>query len=345
MLNYDIQVKVAATQMEPVWYNAHETVSKMIKFIEEAAANKAKAVSFGECIVPGYMYHVYTDNPNDPLSSFGQKDYLYAHNALEIDGPEMRRVMRAARDNQIYVIFGYVERCNGTRYMSQAIIGDNGKILLNRRKFRPTYMERLINGEGSGADLQVVSTPIGNIGTTQCWEHTQPLITYAMCSMHEQLHFSCWPGNAWVGKDYLEACQEGALMFSRIYAMQTQTYTVVSSGIVGPAAFEFFCGEDETKKRIMGQYGGGIAQIIDPAGQLLCESLPADQEGILYADIDLNKNLAVKAELDPVGHYSRPDIFCLHINKNPQPHTRVINDFGVNTLVDSVNAEFETENQ
>ena len=343
MLNYDIQLKAAVTQMEPVWYDAHAGVTKVIRFVEEAAANGAKLIVFGECIVPGYMYHVYTDNPYDPMQSFGKLDTLYANNCLEVDGPEMRRIMTAARENHIYVVLGYTERCNGSRYLSQAIIGDNGRLLLNRRKFKPTYKERVICGEGTGADFKVVHTPIGNLGATECWEHVHAVITYAMCTMHEQIHFACWPGCSWVNTGYLEGSQESAITLSRAYAMQTQTFTLLASGMVGEAAMEFFAGNDETKRYILGRRGGGIARIISPSGDWLCEPLPSDQEGILYADLDLNDILRVKLEVDPVGHYSRPDIFSLQVNKNPNLHARIFSDSESDVLVEAANALFDME--
>ena len=104
MINYDIRLRVAATQMEPVWYNAHETITKMIRMIREASANDAKLVAFGECMVPGYMYHVWTDMMWEGHAKY---DVLLMQNSIEVDGPEMRRLMQAARDNRIYVVTGY----------------------------------------------------------------------------------------------------------------------------------------------------------------------------------------------------------------------------------------------
>src|SRR5699024_3868401 len=136
--------------MEPVWYDAHATITKMINFIKEAADNNAKLIAFGECIAPGYFYHLFTERPFDGVAKY---DLKLMQNALELGGPEMRRLMRAARDNNIYVVAGYVEREGGSRYMSQVMINDDGKILSNRRKIKPTHVERTVCGEGTGADI------------------------------------------------------------------------------------------------------------------------------------------------------------------------------------------------
>lgn len=165
-----------------------------------------------------------------------------------------------------------------------------------------------------------------------------------MNSMNEQIHIASWPGNKWGTPNFLSGGNQSSLAFSRVYAMQTQTYTLVASGLIGPAAVEFFSSNDEEKKAILGS-GGGIAQIIDPEGNYLCEPLPEDQEGILYADVDLNNILGVKTLLDPVGHYSRPDIFSLNIDKDPNPMTKVVNESGDNAQVDEVNTDFEAETE
>jgi aliphatic nitrilase len=133
--------------------------------------------------------------------------------------------------------------------MSHVIISDVGKLLVNRRKLKPTHAERTICGEGTGADLKVVKTPYGIIGATECWEHTQPLITYAMASMNEQIHIAAWPATAFDNPGHLTGGCEGPITLTRTYAMQTRTYTLLTSGLIGDAAVNFFCGDDEVKKK------------------------------------------------------------------------------------------------
>ena len=336
MINYDIQLKVAAVQFEPVWFNAHETVTKMIKMIEEASANGAKLIGFPECSVPGYFFNVWTEAP---LVSHAKYDVLLTQNCLELGDSEMKRLMKAALDNNIYVVTGYVEREGGSKYMSNVIIDDSGKLILSRRKLKPTDAERIFCGEGSGDDLKVVETPIGILGTTNCFEHTQPLITYAMNSLHEQIHIASWPGCKNNLPAFIYNCYEASKSFTQVYAMQTQTYTIMSSIILGDKGFEFF-GDHLDEYFIK---GGGEAQIYSPFGDLLCEPLPDDQEGIVYADIDLNNIFTAKSYLDPAGQYSRPDVFCLNINKNPNPHTVVTNESKNMDKLDVINKAFAEE--
>ena len=329
MINYDIKTKVAATQFEPVWYNAHETVTKMIKWIEEASHNGAKLIGFAECAIPGYAFDIWGKSPME----VHMKDVLLSQNSLEIDGPEMKRLMIACRENSIYLVTGFVERDGGSRYIAQVIINDEGKIILTRRKLKPTDCERYVYGDGSGADLKVVETPLGIIGACNCFEHIQPLIAYAMASMHEQIHVASWPG---VEGDnyYLYSTYGPAKDLSRVYAMQTQAYTLTCSAVYGQNARDFFYDGSEND---MFKIGGGLAQVISPMGDYLCEPLPSNQEGIVYADIDLNLILAAKAFVDPVGQYSRPDILCLNINKSSLPKTRVANEDDVDhSLIEKI---------
>ena len=319
MINYDIKTKVAATQFEPVWYNAHETVTKMIQWIGEAADNGAKLIGFAECAIPGYAFNIWGKAPMEVHT----QDILLSQNSLEIDGPEMQRLMMACRENNIYLVTGFVERDGGSRYISQVIINDEGKIILTRRKLKPTDCERYVYGDGSGADLKVVETPLGIIGACNCFEHIQPLITYAMASMHEQIHVASWPGVEGDYPYYLYTTYGPAKDLSRVYAMQTQTFTMTCSAVYGQNARDFFY--KGTEKDLF-KIGGGIAQVISPLGDYLCEPLPSDQEGIVYADIDLNMILAAKAFVDPVGQYSRPDILSLNINKSSLPKTQVTNE-------------------
>jgi len=157
--------------------------------------------------------------------------------------------------------------------------------------------------------------------------------------MHEQIHVASWPGVKWNNPEIYNG-DEAYLPYSRIYAMQTQTFTLVASGLIGEAAKEFFAGGDKEKEAIIGS-SGGVAQIIDPEGNDLCKPLPEDEEGILYAEIDLNNILRIKALLDPVGHYSRPDIFTLNINKDSNPMTKVFNEPSNDVKVNEINSKFK----
>jgi predicted amidohydrolase len=78
----------------------------------------------------------------------------YHTNSMELHSREMKRLQKMAAAHEITLVMGYSEREGGSRYMSQVIIGEQGDILLNRRKVKPTHVERTVYGEGDGSDLR-----------------------------------------------------------------------------------------------------------------------------------------------------------------------------------------------
>ncbi len=112
----------------------------------------------------------------------------YHANSVELHSSEMKRLQKIAATNEITLVMGYSEREGGSRYMSQVIIGEQGEILLNRRKLKPTHVERTVYGEGDGSDLRVVDAAFGRLGALNCWEHMQPLLKMAMYSQFEEVH-------------------------------------------------------------------------------------------------------------------------------------------------------------
>jgi nitrilase len=53
---------------------------------------------------------------------------------------------------------------------------------------------------------------------------------------------------------------------------------------------------------------------ISPLGDVITGPL-YDEEGILYAELDLGEVVRAKVDFDVVGHYARPDIFQLIVNE------------------------------
>jgi aliphatic nitrilase len=201
--------------------------------------------------------------------------------------------------------------------MAQAFISGTGELISVRRKLKPTHVERSVFGEGDGSDLQVHGTALGRVGGLNCWEHLQPLTKYAMYSQGEEIHVGAWPSFS----IYRGAAQalgpEVNTAASLIYAVEGQTFVVAPCAVIGEAALEQFC--DTDVKRQLLQPGGGFARIYGPEGSQLAEPLPETTEGILYADLNPDLIAIAKSAADPVGHYSRPDVLRLLVNRNPAP--------------------------
>lgn len=69
-----------------------------------------------------------------------------------------------------------------------------------------------------------------------------------------------------------------------------------------------------------GEWGpiGGGSVIVGPMGEVLAGPLRG-REGLIYANIDPGQSLAAKFDLDVTGHYARPDLFRISVNRSPQP--------------------------
>jgi nitrilase len=311
MVEYKASFKAAAIQAEPVWLDADATIDKSIALIEEAAQAGAQLIAFPETFVPGYPWWLWLDSPAAGMRFVGQ----YHENSITLDGARFQRLLDAARANAIAVVAGYSERSAGSLYMGQAVIDAEGRLVGARRKLKPTHVERTVFGEGDGSDLIVHDTALGRVGTLCCWEHLQPLTKYAMFSQHEQVHVGAWPSfSVYKGAAYALGPEVNTAA-SQLYAAEGQVFVLAPCAIVGDAALELFCGDDPVKRQLL-QRGGGHTRIYGPDGRPLAEPLPEDAEGILYADIDLSAIPFAKAAADPVGHYSRPDVTRLLLNRS-----------------------------
>lgn len=301
--------KVAAIQAAPVYMDLQGTVKKTVKLIEEAAKGGAKLVNFAETWIPGYPLWAWVG----PVANSMMSVIPYNENSLEIDSDEFRTICAAARKNNIFVCFGFSERHRGTLYIAQALIDNQGEIVFTRRKLKATHVERTIFGSGDGSDILVAETELGNIGALACWEHLQPLTKYAMYSENEQIHCSAWPFlHMYKGIAYSLGI-EANMAASAVYALEGQCFVSASDMVITQEIMDAVC-LTEDQKALM-QLGGGCSRIYGPDGSQISEDLPHDEEGIVYAEIDLNMIHIARAAADPAGHYARPDVTQLLIDR------------------------------
>jgi nitrilase len=184
-----------------------------------------------------------------------------------------------------------------------------------RRKLKPTHVERTVFGEGDGSDLSVYPTALGRIGALCCWEHLQPLSKYAMYAQNEQVHIAAWPSFSLYRGGAYALGPEVNNAASRIYAVEGQCFVLAPCATVSKDMHTML-GTDEQKRQLL-LPGGGFTRIYAPDGSPLGETIPESEEGIVYADIDLGMISLAKSAADPAGHYSRPDVTRLLLNKTP----------------------------
>ncbi len=303
--------RAAAIQAAPVFLDLDRSIDKAIGLIQEASRNGARLIAFPETWLPGYPWFAWLDSPAWGMQ-FIQR---YHDNSLTYGTPEAARIAKAAKDNRIYVVMGLSEKAGGSLYMGQWIIDAEGNTVAVRRKLKPTHVERTIFGEGDGSHLTVHDTALGRLGAMCCWEHLQPLSKYAMYAQNEQIHVAAWPSfSLYRGAAYALGPELNNAA-SQLYAAEGQCFVVAPCANVSKEMVEMLC-TDEVKRQLL-KAGGGFTRIYGPDGSPLAEPIPEDQEGILYADLDLGMIPLAKAAADPSGHYSRPDVTRLMLNQTP----------------------------
>ncbi|MGO4852817.1 carbon-nitrogen hydrolase family protein [Phaeovulum sp. W22_SRMD_FR3] len=321
-------IKAACVQAAPVFLDLEASIDKAQTLTETAAAQGAKLIAFPETWLPGYPWWIWTGSPAESVPFLPE----YHAQSMALTSPQMTRLQRICHANAITMVMGYSEREGGSRYMSQVIIGEDGTILLNRRKLKPTHVERTIFGEGDGSDLQVIDAAFGRLGALNCWEHVHPLVKMAMYAQHEEVHVAGWPSFCTYRDMAYALGPEVNNAASQIYAVEGSSYVLAPCALVSQAMFDRIAGGDAEKARLLNprtsQPGGGFSQIYGPDGRPLCDPIPEDQEGILYADLDPAMLAIAKGAADPAGHYARPDVLQLVVNRQKRQVMQEINGSG-----------------
>ncbi len=298
----------AVVQATPVYLDLEATVDKTVALIAEAASNGARLIVFPETWVPGYPYWAWLGSP----AWTAQWVQRYFDNSLALDTEAEHTLAEAAREHGIHVSLGCSLRDGASLYMGQILYDDEGRRIAARRKLKPTHLERAVFGEGQGDSLAVHDTELGRVGALCCWEHFQPLTKYAMYSMNEQVHAAAWPSFSLLPQVYALGPELNDAA-SQMYAGEGGCFVLAATTPVNEQIVEMLC--DTPDKRELLLVGGGKSMIFGPDGSRLCEYLPPEQEGIHYAELDLGLISLAKMAADPAGHYARPDVTRLVLDR------------------------------
>lgn len=309
--------KVAATQIAPVFLDAQGCADKACKWIKEAADNGAKLIGFPEGFISGYPWWIWLMPPAAGADLYTK----FAENAVEIPGPIVKQLSDAARENKIYVCISVTEKDGGSLYLTQLWFNPAGDLIGKHRKLKPSGGERLVWGEGDASMMPVFDTELGRLGGLQCWEHWIPLNIQAMNSQNEQVHVASWPSFA-PGDEAMTSAPINETA-SKFYAQVTGSYVLACSQIHTQEIYEGI-GKLPPYDAFV-EYGGGNAFVVGPNGKIMTEKLAPNEEGIIYADIDLGVIPGLKYEIDPAGHYSNK-MLTMTVDKTPKPVTTFIGE-------------------
>jgi nitrilase len=299
---------VAAIQAAPVYFDREASTEKACTLIAQAARQGAVLAAFGETWLPGYPAYAWA-----PMSTprWWDAAAAYIEQAVEIPGPTTDRLCDAARQHNIDVVIGVVEldnRTRGTVYATLLFIGREGKILGRHRKLKPTAHERIAWGQGDASGLVVYDRPYGRISGLNCWEHNMLLPAYQLISEGTQIHIAAWPGREPAPPAAPHAQWPRQHLLSRAFAAQGACYVICVGGLLAPDHMPA-----EFRDLVGFRYTGDSA-IIDPRGEVIA-SAESGQETILTAPIQLMQVRAAKVVNDIAGHYSRPDVFRLMVDR------------------------------
>ncbi|HVJ51021.1 MAG TPA: carbon-nitrogen hydrolase family protein [Aliidongia sp.] len=313
-----LNLKVAAAQAAPVWMDADATVDKAVALMTEAARNGAAFVVFPESFIPGFPIWTALAAPIVTHHLFRR----FATASIRLDGPEITRLRAAARRLGLHVSMGFSESTDasvGCLWNSLVLIGPDGEIKNHHRKLMPTYYEKLVWAQGDGAGLRVVETPIGRIGGLICGENTNPLARFSLMAQGEQIHTASFPpiwptrlpGDT-AGYDIEEAIR----IRCGAHSFEAKCFTIVASGVLDEAAIEAMGSVSPEAERILRLSPRAVSMIIGPDGRQI--GAAQREEGLLYADIDLDDCIEQKQFHDVVGYYNRFDIFRLEVDRTPR---------------------------
>lgn len=306
------QFKAATVQTAPVFLNVTKTIEKAISFIQQAHQNGARLIAFPEVFIAGYPYWNWVMTPVQGSKWYEQ---LYK-NSVAVTDAELQPLFEAARQYQMNIVIGINERGDsfGEIYNTNLIIDDQGQLIGRHRKLVPTWAEKLTWTSGDGSSLKVYNTSVGPLGTLACGENTNTLARFTLLSQGELLHVANYISLPVAPPDYDMA--EAIKIRAAAHSFEGKLFTIVSCSTISTEIKDALRADVPNIDALLDRKSSAFSGFIGPNGAVIGTPL-IDDEGIVYADIDLSKCIQPKQMHDILGHYNRFDIFDLRVNVAP----------------------------
>lgn len=311
---------VSLAQIAPVWLNKAATIAKVCTAIKAASADDSDLVAFGESLVPGYPFWPELTGGAE-FNSDKQKTIFahYSRNAVDLESGDLVDVCDAAKKHSIAVYLGIIERPQDrtgfSLYCSLVFINKSGEIKSVHRKLMPTYEERLVWSPGDGHGLRTHDLGSFKVGGLNCWENWMPLPRAALYAQGESLHVAVWPGS-----------QRNTQDITPFLAKEGRSYSMAASGLMPVADIPK---EAPLYTELMMAIGDkeflsdGGSCLCAPNGDFVIEP-QVGVEGVFSAQINLDKVREERQNFDAAGHYSRPDVTRLTVNRERQSTLQII---------------------
>lgn len=300
---------VAIAQIAPVWLDRAATLAKIVERVAEASRSGARLVTFGEGILPGYPFWIeHTDGAQFESDLQKQLFSHYTDQAVDLSTGVLKPLCDAARQSNIWVMVGCIERDRSrghSVFASLVTIDDAGEIRNVHRKLMPTYEERLVWSQGDGAGLQTFAFERFRLGGLNCWENWMPLARSALHAQGEDLHVATWPGNA-----------HNTEMITPFIAREARSFVLSASALMRREDIpDSIPHADLLRDRLPAMCANGGSCIAGPNGEWIIAPR-IDEEVLLIADLDHARVREERQNFDPFGHYSRPDVLELQVDRS-----------------------------
>lgn len=311
--------KVAAVQAAPVFLDREATIDKLDDLVAEAAGKGAQLVVFPESFVPCFPVWCLVCAPIDQHKFFEQ---LYK-NAVQDGSSAYYRLAEIAKKYGIYLSVGVTEKGEnsmGAMWNTNYIFAPDGELVGKHRKIMPTWAEKLVHTFGDGSTLKVHETDIGRLGVLICGENSNTLARYSLLAQKEQIHIStyppCWPTRR-------ESPIPGGYNISAVnhvraaaHSFEGKVFTIACAGVLTEDAILAVSDGNEELESFLRNVAKPSTMIVGPDGEFVTEPI-CGEEGIIYADLDISKEISLKGVQDITGAYQRFDIFQLNVNQTP----------------------------
>ena len=304
-------MKIAVVQQPPVYLDKAKTIERAIELIGEAGRSGCKLIVFPEVWLPGYPTFVWRLSPGSGMAKTDELFALSQANSVNLANDDLAPLKEAARENGVVIVLGHQELdgafSGSTLYNSVAIIDADGTLLNNHRKLMPTNPERMVWGFGDGSTLNVVETAIGRVGALLCWENYMPLARSALYAQNIDIYVApTWDSGAtWLATMQHIAREGGCWVIGCATAIEASDIPDTV-----PYRDELFPNADEW-------INPGDAVVYQPFGGVQAGPMHREK-GLLITDIDVDAARSSRRKFDVSGHYARPDIFQLTVNRKPQ---------------------------
>ncbi len=317
-------VRAGVVQAAPVFLDREASTARAIEYIGQAGQEGVDLLAFPEGFIPAHpvWYHFHPATGKQSLAFAAE---LFK-NSVEIPGETTEALCAAAAQAHVNVVIGLCEKLpktTGTMFNTQLFISREGRILGKHQKIMPTVGERLVHTGGYGDTLQVIETDVGRVSGLICGENSNPLAIFALAAQGTQIHVASWP-NHFSRNEH--AMVDAVTFATRSLAYKGSCFVLNACATISDRMLELLPYTEEDREFLANPENGGGSSIIGANSMILAGPMSGAEEGLLVADLDLEECVQAKLVHDYSGHYNRPDIFTLSVNRTVPGYLRSVSE-------------------